>query len=77
MHPVSFPEQNDTLGGGGEVDDLPIFRDGTQIISCWALTPEELGEIIATGRIYLCVLSPSTHPPIKITGEYPFEKVPH
>ena len=75
MQAIPFPEQNSTLNGGGDVSDLPVFRDGNQVISCWALTPEELSEIMTTGCVYLCVLSPTTHPPVKVTGEYPFQRV--
>jgi len=76
MRPISFSEQNDVLRGGQEnVMDLPIFRDGNQIISCWAVSPAELQEIIATGRVWLCIQAPVTHPPVYPTGEYPFVKV--
>lgn len=78
MKPITFPEQNDVLKGGQEhVVDLPIFRDGNEIISCWTPSPAELQEIIATGRVWLRIMAPVTHPPVYPTGEYPFQKVEH
>lgn len=76
MQPVSFPEQNDVLGGGNTgASDLPIYRDGFQIMSCWQLTPEEMLEVATTGRVYLSVMGAVTQPPVKIYGTYPFRKV--
>lgn len=75
MRPTNFPEQNDILRGGHEsVFDLPIFRDGNEVISCWTPTPAELMELNATGRLWLRVQAP-THPPLLPTGLYPFEQV--
>lgn len=72
--PIQFNEQNDTLGGGHpSIIDLPCYRDGAQVISCWTPSPAELAEIMTTGQIWL-VVKGQNQPPINVTGSYPFEK---
>ncbi|MDH3232222.1 MAG: DUF2203 domain-containing protein [Alphaproteobacteria bacterium] len=50
--------------------DLPVFRDGRQIISCWRLTEDELAQIAETGCVWLSVLGIGT-PPVCIMGHSP------
>lgn len=69
MKPVEFKEQNVILGKpesmtDEECEQLPIFTNGEQCISCWEVTEEELKEIVETKRIWVSVLSGSTQPPI-------------
>lgn len=73
-NPISFPEQNSVLKGFGTIRDLPSYRDGGQVISCWTPSPSELVEIMNTGKIWL-ISQGVDHPPIYVTGEYPFERV--
>jgi hypothetical protein len=78
MQPIPFPEQNDILHPGSTgAQTLPIFRDGLQIISCWQLTPEEMLEVAATGRVYVSVMTTVNIPPVLIMGQYPFTKTEH
>lgn len=73
MKPITFAEQNSVADGTNlGVLDLPVHRDGGQIISCWSPTPEELQEIMATGQVWLCVMGVN-QPPVLVTGHYPFE----
>lgn len=73
--PTPFPESNDVFKGDPNqgVLDLPVFRDGARSISCWALTPEEVMEIVATGKIWLTVWG-NAQPPVNLDGTYPFVK---
>ena len=53
------PPDNDSVG------ELPIFRNGVTSVSCWELTPEELAEVVRTGRVYVAVLSgKQSQPPV-------------
>lgn len=81
--PTTFPEANAVLVGSpedraaGTVLDLPIHRykdlDGAHhVISCWALSAEELAEIARTGRVWLYSWG-VTHPPISVHGQTPFQ----
>lgn len=45
----------------GAIQDQPV------VLSCWKLTPEELAEIIKTGRVWLLVLG-YTMPPVEVCG---------
>lgn len=40
-------------------------------ISCWKLTPQELEEVMKTGRIWLTVMG-DTHPGVAVNGIKPF-----
>lgn len=75
MKPIKFSEANMKFtappGREQEVDDLPVFSDGNQIISCWELTDEELIEVIKTKKVYLGVMG-NTTPPIMLMGKSPF-----
>lgn len=53
MTPVDFPERNDEV----VVLNKPVgaFRDGTTVTTVWALSPEEMLEVMNTGVIYLTV----------------------
>ena len=83
---ASFPEANGTLSGrpltvseGGyseakDVKDLPIYRDGTIVISKWKLRSFwERVRFLLKGEIYVVVLGMS-HPPIALRVDKPFEE---
>ncbi len=74
MIPIEFPERNDhiDLPASSPVPRLPVHRSANSIVSCWALTPQELMEIQTTGVIYLTMLGTSM-PSLAISGHYPFE----
>lgn len=88
--PIEFPESNTVLkaapGTEEWVRDLPIFRQGLSflpngvrmdqcVVSCWELSPEELAEVVKTGKIYFQCFG-GTHPPISIHGLSPFTYQP-
>lgn len=54
--------------GRDDVNDLHVMRNRRMVVSCWQLEPEELEQVMRTGRIYLSVLGP-TQPPAFIGGE--------
>ena len=75
MRPVNFGESNGTLLGGpatkfevGEVGDLPVFRDGRWVISCWQPTVRERLSVLFFGRVWLLVASRDTHHPVALSG---------
>lgn len=75
---IAFPESNSALGPteGGVGYILPVHAGSAseglpQIISCWKLTPEEVQEVVKTGKVWLRVLG--GHPPVLVQGDSPFE----
>jgi hypothetical protein len=80
MTPTRFPEANGTLTGGPgdvfglsqEVGDLPVYRDGSEVVSCWLPSFGERLRLVFGGRIWLLVATPATHAPVCITAERPF-----
>jgi len=81
VKPIKFDEANGTLGGGpaatygtdDDVADLPVHRDGAQIVSCWKPSWGERMRLLFGGRIWLRVLARTTHAPVSVGAEYPFE----
>jgi hypothetical protein len=77
MIAVDFPEENITFTKPADMTDeecgsLPAYSDGTQVVSCWELTPEDLQRINETCRIWLGVCMPIP-PPVWLTTENPFK----
>lgn len=80
---VEFPEANLVLAAptpedaaAGTVHDLHVhsYRDldgNPHVISKWQLTPEELEEVKRTGVVWFGCWG-QTHPPMWISGSYPF-----
>jgi hypothetical protein len=83
MKPTNFPEANGTLSGGpgadyghdGDVADLPVHRSQGQVISCWTLSWRERLRVLWSGRVWLRVLARSSHPPVLVEAELPFERI--
>lgn len=83
MKATNFEQANSTLGGGpaaqygtaDDVTDLPVYRFGGQIISCWKLSPLERAVVLVTGRVWLRVLADRTHFPVSVEGESPFSEL--
>lgn len=69
MKPISFPEANSQLLAGGIPDcgDLPVFKDGSQIVSKWKMTWRERFSALFHGTAFVYVFSSRTSPPIAIT----------
>lgn len=79
MIPERFPEVNGTLLGwpaDGErvaVGDLPVCKAGGAIVSQWQMRWSERIRALLSGRVWLIVHAPSTHPPVWLTTEDPFD----
>lgn len=72
--PISFPEANwQRVASEGEqvVAVVPCFIDANQVLTCWQLSPEEIAEVVRTGKIWLGIVGDST-PPAWIQGTTPF-----
>ena len=79
MTPAKFTESNgDLLKPVGYTDEqcgtLPVFRDGTYIISKWKLSWRERLAILLRGHCWLWVWSSVTQPPVRIDTNNPFAK---
>lgn len=77
MSPIKFKEQNRILQKPlgmtkEECSPLPVFADGQQSISCWQATWWERIKFLFSGRVWVCVLSGKTQPPIWADIKYPF-----
>ncbi len=83
IRPIPFSESNGTLGGGpaakygtaDDVVDLPVFRGGGVIVSCWQLSWRDRLSLLWRGRVWLSVLAPRTHAPVRLDALSPFEGV--
>lgn len=81
MKPIDFPQSTKVLQRPGtmsesECQSLPVWNDGKQCVSCWKPTIKERIKILFGGNVWLGVLSGKTQPPVFVTGERVFEKVP-
>lgn len=75
INPVNFSESNKTLSGeGGEIDDLRVFNDGVQSVSCWKVNLWGLLKLLFTRKIWLGVMAGNSQPPVWISVDYPFKK---
>lgn len=68
--PIRFKGSNAVIGAGDNpgVLDLPAFFNGSRLVSCWRLTPEELEEVQRTGCVFLSVLYHSMPPVLVGSG---------
>lgn len=81
MKPIDFPQSTKVLQRPGtmsesECQSLPVWNDGKQCVSCWKPSIKERIKILFGGNVWLGVLSGKTQPPVFVTGERVFEKVP-
>ncbi len=47
---------------------LHVFRNRAMVVSCWTFSPEEMEQIIRTGRVYVAIAG-VTQPPTYVAGE--------
>ncbi len=71
MLPVNFPNTNYTIPSGDSYEELPVYRDSAQIISCWQLNQQDLNKIKKSGKIWLTVAG-KAQPPVDISVYDPF-----
>lgn len=68
MKPIKFEEANRNLtkpdGMEAECGDLWIYTDGYRCISCWKLSWKQRIKALFGGKVWLCVLSGGTQPPV-------------
>ncbi|WP_421505516.1 hypothetical protein [Brucella pseudogrignonensis] len=55
--------------GAENISSLHTYTNGMCSVSCWHLSPDELAEVIRTGRVFVSVFSGSSQPPIFVGGE--------
>jgi len=80
MKPVPFGYSNRTLQPGSQqysgnvtgVDQLPVWTDGEQCVSCWTMSLRERLCALVFGRVWLALLSGRSQPPacIVVGREY-------
>ena len=71
MKPISFDCSSKVLQPSGrkysenitEVSALPVWTDGEQCVSCWAMSLRERLSALFFGRVWLALLSGETQPP--------------
>jgi hypothetical protein len=71
MKPIKFKEANKNLlkpesMSDKECDSLWVYNDGKQSISCWKMSFMQRIKVLLWGRVWLCVLSGDTQPPVWI-----------
>ncbi len=69
MNPAPFKESNRTLRKPDSMTDeecgsLDVFTDGKVCISCWQLSFAERIQLLLFGRLWLCIVSGPTQPPV-------------
>ena len=69
MKPIEFKQSNLTLIGGGKIKDLPVYRGGDHIVSCWKMSLKEKLSALLFGKVWLIVKSRKTQPPMKMHCE--------
>ena len=69
LTPVKFPEANKNLLKPGRMTDdeyssLWVYTDGNECLSCWKMNWRHRLNALLFGRVWLCVLSGKTQPPV-------------
>ena len=69
MKPIKFKQANknllkpDTMTDA-ECSSLWVYTDGNQCISCWRMSFKQRILALIFGKVWLCVLSGPTQPPV-------------
>lgn len=69
LYPVKFPEANKNLLKPIDMTDeecssLWVYTNGNECISCWKIPLRQRLSALIHGKIWLCVLSGQTQPPV-------------
>ena len=70
MTPIDFDESNFTYTAPlnmDNCDDLKVYKDDSQIISCWEMTPEEKISALFYGRVWLYIIGQAM-PPVSLVA---------
>jgi len=78
MKPIKFPQSNSVLVAPRNMDstvceNLHIFREENNIISCWQISWKELFKLFRTRKIWLYVYSYSSSPPVALEIKDPWK----
>lgn len=67
--PVHFKQENCILKGDNpDINELPAYKDGVHIVSCWKFPFLKRIKMLFTGKVWLVVLG-TKHPPLWIDSE--------
>lgn len=76
--PTAFPQTNFVYRppsnwdeARGPCDNLPVYRDEVEIVSCWQLSWRELWYVLRTRRIWLRIAG-SIQPPVIVDAVDPW-----
>lgn len=75
MEPIDFKQSNMTLTAPGAMpncEDLQVYTDGKQCVSCWKMSFKERIKVLFTGRVWLGVIGHRTQPPVWVDANKPF-----
>jgi hypothetical protein len=78
ISPISFPDQTGTLSGsfkneaGVPIADLPVYRNETEIISCWRLGWLDVLRVVVSRNIWLRTLG-AKQAPVCLQSENAFK----
>ena len=69
MKPIKFNEANKELLKPDNMTDeecssLWVYTDGNQCISCWKMSFKQKIKALLFGKVWFCVLSGQTQPPV-------------
>lgn len=73
-HCVDFKGTNLCLGPPRGMDETQVstihgFATKATVVTCWEPSPEEMQEIVMSGKIYLSVFMGGTMPPVFVGSE--------
>jgi len=76
MKPVAFKEMNGTAAKDQpEYSPLPMFRNESEVISCWKMTLRERLKVLFTGNVWLHLqMGDRAITPSLLQVDYPFEQ---
>lgn len=74
MSPITFKQANRTLTRADNMIDeecgsLPVYTDGFQCVSCLKMSLKERLAALLFGKVWLCVISGQTQPPVWLSCE--------
>ena len=71
MKPIDFKEANKTLvkpekKADYEIEPLRVYTNSVECLSCWRMSWKERLSALFFGRVWACVMSGGTQPPMWI-----------
>ena len=68
MQPIEFKEHTKTLTSPDSqpnIGPLHVWTDGQECVSCWKMSWKERISALLFGKVWICILSGQTQPPIQ------------